>query len=128
MLEPGTYARYPSLAGLPALVRKQRRLEARIVPLVPLVEDEKAVRKAIDALLIGVGFARGEGVTCYGYDVIHRDRKGQSSLNPDKVIERLVAEGVERTLVLRILFESTETGDPSQWAEVKPCKGSKVRG
>lgn len=121
------YAGVPSLAGLPALVRKQRRLEAKIVPIAPLIEQEKAVRKDIDALLVTAGFARGEGVTCLGYDVTHRDRKGQSSLNPDKIVEQLVAAGVKRALVLKVLFESTETGDPAQWAEVKPSKGAKVR-
>ncbi len=128
MIDPGTYTAYPALAGLPALVRKQRRLEAKLVPLVALIDDEKAVRKAIDALLIKVGLGRGERVTCYGYDVIHRGRDGQSSLNADKILEQLVAKGIDRALVLEVLFEATETGEPSQWAEVKPCKGSKVRG
>lgn len=127
MIEPGTYTQYPALAPLPALVRKQRRLEKKIAPIEPLIEDEKAVRKEIDQLLLACKFGRGEGVTCYGYDVTHRDRKGQSSLNPDKIVEQLVAKGVDRALVLRVLAASTETGDPAQWAEVKPSKGAKVR-
>lgn len=121
------YTRYPALRDLPALVRKQRRLEAKIVPIAPLVDQEKALRKDIDALLIKAGLQRGEGVTCHGYDVTHRDRKGRTSLNPDKIVAQLVAGGVEETFALQVLVDSTETGDPAQWAEVKPSKGSKVR-
>lgn len=121
------YTRFPSLRGLPALVRKQRRLETKIAPIVPLIDVEKGVRKSIDELLVVAGFIRGEGVTCLGYDVVHRDRKGQSSLNADKLTEQLVAAGVKRELVLQAITASTETGDPAQWAEVKPSKGSKVR-
>jgi len=54
-------------------------------------------------------------------------RAGQSSLNHDKVIKGLTDAGVDEGLVLRVLMESIETGDPPFWAEVKPSKGAKVR-
>jgi hypothetical protein len=121
------YAAYPPLADLPPLVRKQRRLEAKLLPLTPILEDEKAVRKEIDALLVKAGITKGDGVTCLGYDVVHMERVGTSRLNQDVLIEKLVARGVDRTLVLDVIAFSTETGDPSTWAVVKPSKGSKVR-
>lgn len=128
MIDPGTYVRYPALKNLPALVRRQRRLEAKIAPIAPLVEDEKAVRKDIDLLLVAAGIAKGEGVTCFGYDVAHVERVGTSRLNQDAVIAQLVAFGMGDKVAREILAACTETGDPSTWATVKPCKGSKVRG
>lgn len=126
MLQP--YEAFSQLAGLPPLVRKQRTLEGKIVPIAPLIEEEKAVRAEIDALLVAAGLTvSGEGVTCSGYDVQHNGRKGQSRLNADILTEQLVAAGVDRDLVLSILIDSTETGDPSAWATVKPSKGAKVR-
>lgn len=124
----GTFRQYPALVTtLPPLVRKQRRLEAKIAPLTPLVEDEKACRAEIDALLVTAGIQKGEGVTCAGYDVTHIERKGTSRLNQDTLILALVAAGLAKDTVIDILAASTETGDPSTWATVKPCKGSKVR-
>jgi hypothetical protein len=121
------YTRYPALAELPALVRKQRRLEAKIAPITPLIEEEKAVRKDIDARLVTAGFASNEGVACLGYDVVHHERKGQRAINEDTLIEQLVALGVERKKAQKAIADSTETGDPSTWATVKPSKGAKVR-
>ena len=120
---------YPALVDdLPPLIRKQRRLEARIVLLVPLSEEEKALRKEIDALLVTAGITTsGAGVTCLGYDVCHNERKGHSRLDPDVLLVQLVAAGVDRNLVLRSIAASTEVGDPSTWATVKPSKGAKVR-
>jgi hypothetical protein len=112
---------------LPPLVRKQRRLEAQIVLLVPLAEEEKALRKEIDGLLLKAGLTKGEGVTCLGYDVLHNERKGQSSLNATKIVQLLVAGGVDEGFVLKVLIDSTDTADDPQWATVKPSKGSKVR-
>lgn len=121
------FTHYPALEGLPPLVRKQRRLEAAIVPLAPLVEDEKAVRKDIDALLITAGLTNGEGVQCVGYDVTHRERVGTSRLNQELLTLELVAKGLPRVTIEDILTRCTEVGDPSAWATVKPSKGSKVR-
>jgi hypothetical protein len=121
------YAAYSVLDGLPALVRKQQQYVRKIAPIEPLIEKEKAVRKEIDLLLIQAKIAKGDGVTCIGFDVMHRSRVGQSSLNHEKVIAALVAEGVDEGLVLKVLLESVETGDPPFWAEVKPSKGAKVR-
>lgn len=126
-MDPGTYTQYPALAPLPALVRRQRRLEGKIAPLAPLVEDEKAVRKEIDALLLTAGLGKGDSVTCHGYDVTHVERVGTSRLNQDVLILNLVAAGVDQQLVIEMLAASTETGDPSMWATVKPTKGSTVR-
>lgn len=128
MSTTGTFIQYPSLIDtLPPLVRKQRRLEAKIAPVEPLIDVEKALRKEIDALLKGAGLGKGELVTCRGYDVTRCERKGNSSLNPEKIIARLVAGGVDQGFALKVLIDSTETADPSSWATVKPSKGSQVR-
>jgi hypothetical protein len=121
------YERFPRLEPLPALVRKQRRLEGKISPLEHLVDQEKAVRKDIDVLLLAEGFTRGEGVICNGYDVVHRDRKGQTSLDPVKLFDELVKNGVDELVAAQCITDATDTGDPPQWAEVKPSRGAKVR-
>jgi len=121
------YTAYAALVDLPPLVRKQRRLEAQIAPVAPLVDVEKALRKQIDARLLAAGLKKGEGVTCLGYDVLHCERKGESWLNPDTIVALLVAGGVDQGFALKVLIDSTETGDPAKWATVKPSKGSKVR-
>lgn len=126
-MDQGTYTQYPQLDGLPPLVRQQRTLERQILPLAQHVLDEKAVRASIDALLIAAGIAKGEGVTCNGYDVTHIERAGTSRLNGDVLTESLVHAGVDRLLVTSAISASTETGDPSTWATVKPCKGASVR-
>lgn len=126
-MDQGTYTSFPELAELPPLVRRQRRLEAQIVTLGPLLADEKAVRKTIDGLLVAAGLAPGATITCNGYDVTHIQRAGQSHLNPDVIVAQLVAGGVAEDLVLTVLAKATETGDPSMWATVKPSKGAKVR-
>jgi hypothetical protein len=121
------YTRFPALEALPALVRKQRRLEGQIAPLGHLVDDEKTIRHTIDALLLAEGFTRGEGVTCNGYDVVHRDQKGRTTLNATTLTGKLVEAGLTMDAVLTMLLDSTDTGDPPQWAEVKPSRGAKVR-
>lgn len=124
----GTFENYPSLVEpLPPLVRKQRRLEATIAAVAETVIDEKAVRAEIDQLLIAAGLEKGESVTCLGYDVTHVERAGTSRLNQDVLIMRLVTAGVPEQLVREIVQASTEVGDPSAWATVKPSKGAKVR-
>lgn len=121
------FTTYPTLADLPPLVRKQRRLEAQIAPLAPLVEDEKAIRKAIDARLVAAGIGKGDGVTCLGYDVVHHERKGQTSLNAEAAAVLFVLGGVDPEFVDFVLTTCLETGDPAKFAIVKPSKGSKVR-
>jgi hypothetical protein len=121
------FAAYSALADLPPLVRKQRALEATIVPLAAALEAEKAIRKDIDALLVDAGIVAGDGVTCLGYDVVHHVRSGSTHLYADVLTEQLVAAGVDRALVVHLIGEATETGDPSAWATVKPSKGAKVR-
>ncbi len=112
----GTWNAYPALADLPALVRKQRTLEGKLVPLKALEEDEKAVRAQIDALLVAAGV---DLVTCAGYDVTHHHRDGRRWINGDL----LAAAGVaDETITL-----ATVTGDPWSYATVKPSKGAKVR-
>ncbi len=122
-----TYTQYPALAELPPLVRRQRTLEAQIVELAPLVEDEKSVRTQIDRLLIAAGIVAGDSVTCNGYDVMHHLRAGSHRLNQAVLVAQLVARGVDRGLVDDAIAGSTETGDSSTWATVKPSKGAKVR-
>jgi hypothetical protein len=122
------YTTYPALADdLPPLVRKQRRLEAQILALGPLSDEEKALRKDIDRLLVAAGIDKGDGVTCLGYDVCHLERKGTSRMNEDALVIRLIEAGMAERLVREILAASTEVGDPASWATVKPSKGSQVR-
>ena len=113
--------------ALPPLVRKQRKLEALVVPLAQLSEEEKQVRKEIDALLVKAGIEKGDGVTCLGYDVLHLERKGAERLNQDLLVERLILAGLEPARVRLILAACTEVGEPSAWATVKPSKGAKVK-
>ena len=124
----GTFTNYPTLVEpLPPLVRKQRRLEKKIAAVAADVVTEKAVRADIDLLLLAAGLKKSERVTCNGYDVIHNERDGQSSIDSVKLTELLVAAGVDRDLVVQIVTDSTETGDPAKFATVKPSKGSQVR-
>jgi hypothetical protein len=125
---PDTYARYPALStALPPLVRKQRRLATRLAPLEVLAEQDKAVRKDIDTLLVRVGFAVGTGVVCLGYDVTHRGRKGQTSVDHALLLAEFLALGISAAAAELAIAAATVTGEPSVWAEVKPCKGAKVR-
>lgn len=124
----GTYTRYPSLvAPLPPLVRKQRRLAARIAAVADAVKDEKTVRGDIDQLLVRAGLKKSELVTCAGYDVRHNERDGQASINPVTLTEQLAAGGVDRALIAQVLTASTETGDVSKFATVTPTKGAMAR-
>lgn len=127
MPDVGTFSTYPALVDLPPLVRKQRTLEAKILPLAGFVEDEKKVRAAIDALLIAAKIAKGDHVTCNGYDVAHTGRKGQASLNAEALGILLVLGGVDPEFVDFAVATCTETAEPSYWATVKPSKGAKVR-
>jgi hypothetical protein len=126
MLEP--YEAYSALTDLlPPLVKKQRTLEAKIQPLTAFVEQEKAVRADIDALLVKAKIPSNDGVVCNGYDVVHHERAGQSRINQDVLVAQLVAAGLTKPVVDKILVEATERGEPSTWATVKPSKGAKVR-
>lgn len=127
MPDVGTFTTYPALVDLPPLVRKQRTLEAKILPLAGFVEDEKKTRGQIDALLIAAGLKRGDSVTCNGYDVTHAGRAGTTSLNADALAILLVLGGVDPEFVDFALKTSMETGEPALWATVKPSKGSQVR-
>jgi len=123
----GTFTQHEALEPLPPLVREQRRLEAQILPLVPLVDREKAVRAEIDRLLVAAGIPKNSPVTCNGYDVTHNERKGQTSLNADKIVDALVARDMAREIAVQIVAAGEETGEPAKWATVKPSKGAKVR-
>lgn len=127
MPDTGTYTTIPGLSELPPLVKRQRSLEAKLVVLAPLVDDEKSVRQQIDRLLVAAGIVPGDAITCNGYDVLHNVRAGSSRLNPIIVRAQLIAKGVEPAVVEDVIASSTETGEPSTWATVKPSKGSKVR-
>lgn len=127
MPDVGTFTTYPALATLPPLVRKQRTLEAKILPLAAFVDLEKAVRKQIDALLIAAKIPAGEGVTCNGYDVDHHTRKGNTSLNAEAAAILFTLGGVDPEFVDFVLTTCLETGDSPLWATVKPSKGAHVR-
>ena len=164
-----TYRLHDSLVDpLPKLVRRQRRLAGQLAPLEALVDKDKACRAEIDKLLAAAGYTeRGAGVTCLGYDVVHRGRDGHVSydikLLKAVLVERLVFLGMSRadigtaptpeqieeaarggkgleqlcielgyvmgaeTFVDRAIAAVRTQGAESQWAEVKPMKGAKVR-
>ena len=120
----GTFSEHPILQSLPALIRKQRRLEAQLRPLAHLENEEKAVRAQIDELLVAAGVV---AVTCAGYDVVHNTRAGKSSLDGEKVKALLVASGLDAEFVDQVLDQATDTGKPAQWATVRPMKGARVQ-
>jgi hypothetical protein len=107
------------LAELPRLVKRQRRLERKAAAAQRVLDQEKACRDAIDALLLKAGYEKGTGPTCLGYDVVHHERAGRSSVNPDKLRGAGVAE-------VDIQF-ATERGKPSSYATVRPMKGAEVQ-
>lgn len=128
MITVGPHTAFPALkTALPPLVKEQRKLEALIAPVTPLLEPEKEIRKAIVALLITAGVGKGETVTCLGYDVTHCERAGTSSLNAETLTERVVASGIDREWFLDQIAASMDTADDPQWATVKPSKGATVR-
>lgn len=127
MITVGPHTDFPALKTLPTLVKEQRKLEAIIAPVEPLIEEEKACRRDIDALLLRAGIAKGESVTCLGYDVTHCSRAGNETLNPDTIVTLLLDIGVERDVAEQILKDSTDTAEDPAWATVKPSKGSTVR-
>ncbi len=127
MITVGPHTAFPALKGLPPLIKEQRRLEALIAPVTPLVDIEKQVRKDIVALLILADVGKGETVTCLGYDVTHCERAGQTSLNAETLTERVVQHGVDRDWFLDQIAASMDTAADPQWATVKPSKGARVR-
>lgn len=106
-------------AGLPKLVRRQRRLERQVVKLEDAQAKEKAVRDEIDLLLKAEGFKSGEGVLCVGYEVKHNERAGREYVDA----ETLLAIGVSPVDVRW----ATKTGKAASFATVKPPKGALVR-
>jgi len=128
MITVGPHTAFPALkTALPPLIKEQRKLEALIAPVLPLIEPEKDVRKQIVALLIAAGVGKGETVTCLGYDVTHCERAGTSSLNEETLTTLLVKAGLDADFVAETLAASMDTAVDPQWATVKPSKGSKVR-
>jgi hypothetical protein len=124
----GPFTAYASLVEpLPPLVRKQRRLEAKLAAVAQTVIDEKAVRAEIDALLVAAGLQKGDVVQCLGYDVRHNENAARSAINPETLVVQLVAAGLHQELVAKIVQASTETGSPAVYCTVKPSKGAKVR-
>jgi hypothetical protein len=124
----GTYRRYRALANrLPLLVTKQRRLAARIATVADDVRDEKDLRAKIDALLIRAGLAKGDFVTCAGYDVRHNERDGQQSINETTLTVLLMTEGIDAELIARVITAATDTAETAKFATVTPSKGATVR-
>ena len=111
----GTFTDYPALVDLPALVARQRLLEAQVALLEQLAAEEKALRDRIDALLIAAGV---KAVTCNGYDIVHNPRAGRTAIDRD----RLLAAGVSP---IDITFATT-VGKPSSFATVRPMMGAQV--
>lgn len=127
-INTGTYLKHPMLAGLEVFVRAQRKL-AKLLgdDQGSFAEQDKAVRKQIDGLLADAGIAVKEWVTCNGYDVTRRGQKGRSSLNTERLVERLVLAGFDRVDAVQLLLDCTDTGEASTWAEVDPSTGATVR-
>lgn len=124
----GTFTNHPILVdALPPLVRKQRRLEAKIAAVSQDAKDEKAVRAEIDQLLVAAGLQKSEVVTCLGYDVRHNEKAGQSSINGDTLTAQLQAAGIDPDLISTMIAASTDTGKAALFATVTPSKGAKVR-
>jgi hypothetical protein len=109
------------------LVRRERRLEARVAPLADLAELAKATRKRIDQLLVAAGFQPKESTTCAGYQLTHTKRAGQTSFNDEKARAKFVAAGVEPELVDEILAACFETGDDALFVLIRPMRGALVR-
>jgi hypothetical protein len=125
---PGTFNQYPVLVDpLPRLVRRQRRLEAKVAAIAQEIKDEKATREQIDELLVAAGLTKGALVTCLGYDVKHNERNGQSSLDGQVLAALLEAGGVDPEFVEYCVCEATTVGRPAKFATVSPSKGAKVR-
>lgn len=123
----GAFSDFAALTLLPTFVRKQRRLEKTIASIGTAIADEKAVRKSIDALLLGAGLKNGEAVTCRGYDIVHRERAGQERLDQDELVALLVEGGVDEQFVRQSLALATGRGETVRFAEVLPSKGATVR-
>lgn len=123
----GAYTAFKTLAQLPTLVRKQRRLEHRIATVADDLEREKAVRTQIDELLVAAGLAKSEGVTCLGYDVVHHERAGQKRINGEELLKLLVAGGVDEEFAASAIAEATKEDERAKFATVRPSKGAKVR-
>lgn len=111
-----TYRLRAGLEALPVLVKKQRRLERKLAPLEPLAKAEKELRDAIDALLVAAGLESGQGVTCAGYDVVHRSRQGNQYISRDL----LLAAGVD----VAVIDACVDRYKAALFATVKPMKGS----
>lgn len=128
MAPHAAFTTYPALVEpLPPLVRKQRRLEAKLAAVAQTVIEEKAVRAEIDALLVSAGLQKGDVVTCLGYDVRHNENAPRSSINPETLVVQLAAYGLNSEIVAKIVQASTDTGSPAVYCTVKPSKGAKVR-
>jgi hypothetical protein len=124
----GQYTKFRQLVDLGPLVRKQRTLAAKLGDdKGSYADQDKAVRKDIDALLVKAGLASGDGVVCNGYEVVHRTQKGRTSISEVTLTAALVALGLAADVVAKAIADSLETGDPSAWAEVNPAKHAKVR-
>lgn len=109
------------------LVRRERRLEAKVAPLADLAELAKATRKRIDQLLVAAGFKPKESTTCAGYQLTHTRRAGQTSFNDEKARAKFVEAGVDAELVDDILAACFETGDDVLFVAIKPMRGALVR-
>jgi hypothetical protein len=120
----GTFTNHPRLKkDLPRLVKQQQAAAARIAVDPADVKAEKAIRAAIDALLIADDVANGDQVTCNGCVVTHVERAGQSRLDPELVHAYLLAR-VDAATADALITAWTITGDPAVYCTVKAEKGA----
>ncbi len=125
---PVDHTRYPSLGeAFEKTVRRFLKLTRLCVPLAAADLERKAVSKDVDAQLAAAGLDRNDKVLCLGYEVIRRGKQGASSLNTVTLTELLVEKGLDRPTIADLFQRSTETGDPSAWAELAVPKGAAVR-
>jgi hypothetical protein len=120
-----TYRLHDGLVDtLPTLVRRQRRLAGQLAPLEALVDKDKACRQAIDKLLGAAGYTeRGTGVTCLGYDVVHRGRDGHVSYD----VKLLKAVLVERLVFLGMSRADIGTAPTAEQLEAAALAGKSVQ-
>jgi hypothetical protein len=141
MEHTGTYLKIVKLrkSNLADLVQEQRTLEAAIAPhaaailkplkpgTLSLVDQEKAKRKEIDALLVAAGLKNTECVTVDGYEVVHYSRAGLESVNIEKLAGFVEAHGFDPLLFAQLVADATETAAAVEYALVKVPKGAKVK-
>lgn len=130
----GTFLKYKALGVLPGLLREWRALEQRLAPLRALerelqgaLADEKAVRGQIAEAFLAADIPRNLAITCNGYEVIRRERKGAEAYNPATITSFLIRKGVAAGLAAEALEAGHETEPPSVWVVIEIPPATTIR-